>query len=113
MPLYSRLFLAFALSAGAAFAPAAAFADNLSFTLENKTSHMIVKFYATPVGGNGKRLELLNKKGLWAGKSRKLTIADGSDACVYTTRAVFEDDSYYDVSNTIDFCESDSYSIEE
>lgn len=113
MSIFARLSLGLTLSLASSFVPAAAFADNLTFTLENKTSHMIVKFFATPVGGNGKRLELLNKKGLWAGKSRKLTIADGSDACVYTTRAVFEDDSYYDVSNKIDFCESDSYTIEE
>lgn len=108
-----RQFASLALIAAAIFAPSAAYAENLAFKLENNTSRMIVKFYATPVGGNGKRLELLNKKGLWAGKSRSLTIADGTDACVYTTRAVFEDDSFYDVTNKVDFCESDVYSIEE
>ena len=108
-----RQFASLALAAAAIFAPLAAHADNLAFKLENNTSRMIVKFYATPVDGNGKRVELLNKKGLWAGKSRRLTIADGTDACVYTTRAVFEDDSFYDVTNKVDFCESDVYSIEE
>lgn len=108
-----RHFASYALIAAAFLAPVAACAENLTFTLENKTSYMVVKFYATPVGGKGKRVELLNKKGLWAGKSRSLTIADDSDACVYTTRAVFEDNSFYDVTSKVDFCESDTYTIEE
>ncbi|PPJ46784.1 hypothetical protein C0075_14235 [Rhizobium sp. KAs_5_22] len=108
-----RHFASFALIAAAVLAPVTASAENLTFKLENKTSYMIVKFYATPVGGNGKRVELLNKKGLWAGKSRSFTLADDGDACVFTTRAVFEDDSFYDVTNKVDFCESDVYTIEE
>ncbi len=108
-----RHFASFALIAAAALAPVTASAENLTFKLENKTSYMIVKFFATPVGGNGKRVELLNKKGLWAGKSRSLTLADDGGACVFTTRAVFEDNSFYDVTNKVDFCESDVYTIEE
>lgn len=89
-----------------------ALAESLSFTLENKTSNMIVQFYATPADG-GTRSELLKKKGLFGGQSRKLTIADGSDACVYKIRAVFENDSFYDVRDEIDFCESDTYTIQD
>lgn len=107
-----RHLVTFALIASAALVPVSASAESRTLTLQNSTSHMIVKFFATPEGG-GKRVELLNKKGLWAGKSRKLTINDSSDACVFTTRAVFEDDSFYDVSNKIDLCESDEYEIEE
>lgn len=87
-----------------------ALADNLSFTLDNQTPNMIVQFYATAVDG-GARSELLKKKGLFGGQSRKLTIADESDACVYKIRAVFEDDSFYDVRDEVDFCETDSYAI--
>lgn len=108
-----RYFASFALITAAVLAPLTASAESRTFKLENKTSYMIVKFFATPVGGNGKRVELLNKKGLWAGKSRSLTIADDGDACVFTTRAVFEDNSFYDVTNKVDFCESDVYTIEE
>ncbi len=68
---------------------------------------MIVQFYATAADG-GTRSELLKKKGLFGGQSRQLTIADGSDACVYKIRAVFENDSFYDVRDEIDFCESDT-----
>lgn len=85
-------------------------AETLSFTLENETPNMIVQFYATPVDG-GTRSELLKKKGLYGGQSRKLTIADGTDACVYKIRAVFENDSFYDVRDQIDFCETDSYTL--
>jgi hypothetical protein len=87
-----------------------AFADNLSFTLDNQTPNMIVQFYATPADG-GTRSELLKKKGLFGGQTRKLTIADGSDACVYKIRAVFENDSFYDVRDEVDFCENDSYTL--
>lgn len=89
-----------------------AFAETLSFTLENKTPNMIIQFYATPVDG-GTRSELLKKKGLYGGKSRTLTIADGSDACVYKIRAVFEDNSFYDVRDEVDFCETESYTLED
>lgn len=89
-----------------------ALAETLSFTLENKTSNMIVQFYATAADG-GTRSELLKKKGLFGGQSRQLTIADGSDACVYKIRAVFEGDSFYDVRDEIDFCESDTYTIQD
>lgn len=105
----------FALPAFAAaalmFASAQARADAMRFTLTNNTDAMIIQFFATPVDGGGKRIELLQKKGLWAKKARMLTIADGSDACVYTIRAVFESESYYDISDKIDFCETDSYTI--
>lgn len=87
-----------------------ALAENLSFTLDNQTPNMIVQFYATPVDG-GTRSELLKKRGLYGGQSRKLTIADGTDACTYKIRAVFEDDSFYDVRDTVDFCETDSYTL--
>ena len=91
-------------------AASSAYADNLSFTLENQTPNMIVQFYATPADG-GTRSELLKKKGLYGGKSRQLTITDGSDACVYKIRAVFENDSFYDVRDEVDFCENDTYTL--
>ncbi|KPF41806.1 hypothetical protein [Rhizobium sp. AAP43] len=90
--------------------PLAASAENLNFTLENGTENMIVQFHVSPEGG-GKSVELLKKKGLYGGKSRALTISDDSDACVYKIRAVFEDDSYYDVRDKVDFCETGSYTI--
>jgi hypothetical protein len=108
-----RIFAFSIFAVSLALTPVVASAENLTFTLENKSDAMIVKFYATPADGSGKRIELLNKRGLWAGKSRTLTIADGTDACVYTTRAVFEGDSYEDISDRTDFCEVGSYSIGE
>lgn len=106
--------LAHSLSLAAALFATAfpASAETLSFTLDNQTSNMIVQFYATPADG-GTRSELLKKRGVFGGQSRKLTISDGSDACVYKIRAVFEDDSFYDVRDEIDLCENDSYTIED
>ncbi len=98
------------LATGLVAAASPARAENLAFTLQNETPNMIVQFYATPADG-GTRSELLKKKGLYGGQSRKLTIADGSDACVYKIRAVFEDDSFYDVRDEIDFCENDTYTL--
>lgn len=105
-----RTSLPLLLAAGFGLAAQPALAETLSFTLDNQTSNMIVQFYATPANG-GTRSELLKKKGLFGGQTRKLTIADDSDACVYKIRAVFEDDSFYDVRDEVDFCESDSYTI--
>ena len=108
-----RHFASFVLAASFALAPVAASAQDLTFTLDNKSGAMIVKFFAIPADGSGKRIELLNKRGLWAGKSRTLTIADDTDACVYKTRAVFEDNSYEDISDKTDFCEVGNYTIGE
>lgn len=108
-----RQVTAFVLTSMFVVAPVAASAENLTFTLDNRSGAMIVKFFATPADGSGKRIELLNKRGLWAGKSRMLTIADDTDACVYTTRAVFEDNSYEDISDKTDFCEVGNYTIGE
>ncbi len=105
-----RVTLSLFLAAGFATVAQPSLADNLSFTLDNQTPNMIVQFHATPADG-GTRTELLKKKGLYGGQSRKLTIADGSDACVYKIRAVFEDDSFYDVRDEIDFCENDTYTL--
>ncbi|PYB71401.1 hypothetical protein [Rhizobium wuzhouense] len=100
-------------AASAVFAaPLAASAETLSFTLENKTSNMVVQVHVSPVDG-GKSVELLRKKGLYGGKSRQLTIDDGTDACVYRIRVVFEGDSYYDLRDKVDFCETGSYTIAE
>lgn len=89
-------------------------AGNLSVTLENETEGMIVKFFATPANGKGQRQELLNKHGLGKGKSRKLTLVGGSDICEYRVRAVFEDSAEYEnLSDKIDFCEVDTYTIED
>jgi hypothetical protein len=93
-------------------APLAASAETLSFTLENKTPNMVVQVNVSPADG-GKSIELLRKKGLYGGKSRQLTIDDGTDACVYKIRIVFEDDSFEDLRDKVDFCETGTYSIED
>ncbi|NGO64298.1 hypothetical protein G6N76_11500 [Rhizobium daejeonense] len=96
------------------FSVTPALAGNLSVTLENETEGMIVKFFATPANGKGQRQELLNKHGLGKGKSRKLTLVGGSDICEYRVRAVFEDSAEYEnLSDKIDFCEVDTYTIED
>ncbi len=40
-------------------------------------------------------------------------LIDGTDACVYRIRIVFEDDSFYDLRDKVDFCETGSYTIED
>ncbi|TPP10900.1 hypothetical protein [Rhizobium glycinendophyticum] len=92
--------------------PLVASAESLTFTLENKTPNMVVQAFVSPADG-GKSIELLHKKGLFGGKSRQLTINDGSDACVYKLRLVFEDDSFEDVRDKVDFCETGTYTIDD
>lgn len=83
-------------------------------TLENDTEGMIVKFFASPASGKGQRQELLNKHGPGKGRSRTLILVGGSDICEYRARAVFEDSAeYQDVSDKIDFCEVDTYAMED
>lgn len=92
--------------------PLVASAETLSFTLENKTPNMVVQVYVSPADG-GKSIELLHKKGLYGGKSRQLTIDDGTDACLYKIRFVFEDDSFEDLRDKVDLCETGTYTIDD
>lgn len=85
-------------------------AESLEFTLENGSEGMVVQFFVSPASG-GKSVDLLRKKGLYAGKSRALTINDGTDNCVYRIRAVFDTDTYYDIRDKVDFCEVGTYTI--
>lgn len=85
-------------------------AESLDFTLENGSESMVVQFFVSPEGG-GKSVDLLKKKGLYAGKSRALTINDGTDNCVYRIRAVFDTDTYYDIRDKVNFCEVGTYTI--
>jgi hypothetical protein len=85
-------------------APLGASAETLSFTLENQTPNMVVQVHVSPADG-GKSIELLRKKGLFGGKSRQLTIDDGTDACVYN--------SFEDIRDKVDFCETGTYTIDD
>ncbi len=107
MPIRFCLALALALCA----LPLSARADTKAFTLVNTTSKMIVKLYVRPIEGGGERIELLKKKGLYGGKSRKLTITDNSNACAYWVWTVFEDNSFYDKREAVDFCEYNTYTF--
>jgi hypothetical protein len=93
-------------------APLGASAETLSFTLENQTPNMVVQVHVSPADG-GKSIELLRKKGLFGGKSRQLTIDDGTDACVYKIRFVFESNSFEDIRDKVDFCETGTYTIDD
>jgi hypothetical protein len=97
----------------AALTATAAVAQGEKLTIENKTSAMIIRFTLRPADGKGQKVELLNKHGLGAGKSRSVKVPTDGKTCAYRLLAEFEDDTFRDVTDKIDICETATYTIEE
>lgn len=100
--------LAAALSLGFA---APSFADDLTFTLENKTSSVLTYFYASPVGVTDWEEDVFGDQVLGSGESIEITIADGRRACEYDLKMKFDDDT--ETEDVQNLCELGTYTIHE
>jgi hypothetical protein len=104
------------LLAGAVIASALsavpAFAEDLIFSLDNKTSGALTEFYASPVNVGNWEDDILGSDVLPAGQSVNITIADGREVCEYDLRSVFEDGQVVERKN-LNLCETGSYTISE
>lgn len=93
-----------------AFAPA--FAQDLAYDLHNETSYVVMEFYTSPSDEDEWGSDLLGSTVLGAGESAEVTIADGSDQCVYDFRFVFEDGDVVEDFG-VDICELAEYTLSE
>ena len=87
-------------------------AEDLVFTLINKTSGTLERFYTSPVGTDDWEEDVFGKDVLGPGERIKITIADGRSVCRYDMRFEFTEDSdFEDMEDTQDLCEMSSYTI--
>jgi len=99
------------LAALALFAmPAAAQAEDLTFVLTNASSYNITNFYTSPANVGEWEEDVLGEDMMPSGSQVNVTIADGSDQCVYDMKFVFEDGSEF-VREEIDLCSLGEYTL--
>jgi hypothetical protein len=103
---FRPLALAFALSTAAL----PAFAEDLVFTLVNKSSSDLSEFYASPPGVDDWEEDILGVDVLESGRRVRITIADGRRRCRYDLRFVFDDGDEID-ERKVDLCKLGTYTL--
>jgi len=98
--------------ASACLVLAPAYAEDINYALHNETSYVVTEFYTSPANDNEWGGDLLGNGVLGAGESASVTIADGSDQCVYDFRFVFEDGDVVEDFG-VDICELAEYTLTE
>jgi hypothetical protein len=93
---------------------AASRAEDLVFTIINKTDATLERFYTSPVGVGDWEEDVFGKDVLEPGDTVKITIADGRRVCNYDLRFEFSEDSGLDdLEDSQDLCKTGSYTIHE
>jgi hypothetical protein len=90
--------------------PAVAQAEDLTFVLTNESSYNIINFYTSPANVDDWQEDVLGEDIMGSGTQAEVTIADGSDQCVYDMKFVFEDGSEF-VREAIDLCSLGEYTL--
>jgi hypothetical protein len=103
--------LTVSMMASAAFmglAAAPASAQDRNVVIINETRHAIVQFYASNIGRGTWEEDILGEQVLPVGQSVNINIDDGTEACLYDFKAVFDDGEEL-VRNRIDVCSISTY----
>jgi hypothetical protein len=96
-----------ALIAASLLLPVAATAADRRVTVVNATANTMTRLYASPAQGQPVDEDMLGDTVLKPGQSAQLSVGDGSDACVYSFRATFDDDKTR--VRRVDVCEVRTY----
>lgn len=95
------------------FLTSSAYAEDLTFTLLNKTKSVINAFYASPTGTDDWEDDILGTEALSPGESTEITIGDGRDVCDYDMRFEFQDNKLETLEVRHNLCELSHYTVEE
>lgn len=87
-----------------------AMAEDLELTLNNRSSYVVVEFYASPSDVGDWEEDILGADVLGSDESIEITIADGRTQCAYDLRFVFDDGDVLD-KGSVDLCETGSYTL--
>jgi hypothetical protein len=93
--------------AGAAFAVAPAFAQELVFTVENKSSGEIKALHISTLDSNSWEENLLDHGALPSGETATVTLTNTNGICEFDMRLVYDDDSVTD-ERRINLCDLDN-----
>jgi hypothetical protein len=88
---------------------APALAQDVSYELVNQTGLTLMEFYASPAASGEWGDDILGAEVVAPGESGTVTIAGGSDQCLYDFRSVFEDGT--DLEEQHDICTAASYTL--
>jgi len=99
-----------ALTAAAWAFAAPALAQDMMFTLINRTGYTLVEFYAAPPTASDWEEDILGEDVLETGHSTQILIADGRANCEYEFLMVFDEGD--DVEDKVNICELGSYTLE-
>lgn len=78
----------------------------------NATDHTIVRFYASRTSTNSWEEDILGSNTLEPGQAANINIDDGSGACVFDFKAVFDDGDEL-VRSEVNVCRISSYTYTE
>jgi hypothetical protein len=108
--LLKNLTLSIAVSVVAliGLAAAPANAQDRNVLILNETQHTIVQFFASNIGVDDWQEDILGEDVLPVGQSVNINIDDGTEACLYDFKAVFDDGEEL-VRNRIDVCTIGTY----
>jgi hypothetical protein len=108
---FTKFLAASALAIPAAFvatSSAQSQSQSVVFTLLNRTSSPLIRFYASPSGTRSWEEDIMEGSVLRPGQSVRVTIADGRRACLYDIRGDFADgDKVEDYK--VNICKIDTY----
>jgi hypothetical protein len=91
------------------FSVAPAYAEDLVFMLDNKSSGAITEFYASTTDTNDWEENMVTDP-IAAGEFARVTIADGKEMCTYDLKIVWEGGEETEERN-IDLCATGSYTV--
>ena len=101
-----------ALVASIGLAAAPANAQDRQVEVINETTRAIVQFYASNVERGTWEEDILGENVLPVGQSANINIDDGTGACVFDFKAVFEDGQEL-VRNGVNVCTTSTYTYTE
>ena len=103
--------LIIAAAATLAFVSLPAFADDLTFTLVNKSSVGVVELYVSPHSADEWGDNILTVEALKAGDKGNITITDGAATCDYDLRFVTESGVTADAEQ--DLCKKSTFTLKD
>jgi hypothetical protein len=87
-------------------------ADDVVFTIINKTEGTLERFYTSPVGVKNWEEDVFGDDVLEPGESIKITISDGRRTCKYDLRFEFTDESQLNpLEDSQDICKMSTYTL--
>lgn len=89
---------------------APAFAQDIQFELINNSALTVMEFYTSAANDPNWGEDILGADVVAPGTTGVVTIADGSDQCVYDMQFVFEDGQV--LEDQVDICQLASYTLQ-